>query len=140
MTPSRPSLTATPMTGNSGALLEHLASVAVCKTVGLGEKVGFASWNLLFSQMGPRWEAGGARGSEPWAPQPAPGPPSAHRGAWRLAARGGERGGGGGGGAGGGAPMHRQCTTLTRPLPLLTQLTHCALRAAAAASASDSDL
>jgi hypothetical protein len=40
-------------------------------------KVGFASWNLLFLQMGPRWAGSG---SEPWPPQPTP---------WSTAAPGG---------------------------------------------------
>jgi hypothetical protein len=43
------------------------------------EQSGFASWNLLFSQMGPRWAGSG---SEPWGPQPTP---------WPTAAPGGEK-------------------------------------------------
>jgi hypothetical protein len=42
-------------------------------------KVGFTSWNLLFSQMGPRWAGSG---SEHWGPQPTP---------WPTAAPGGEK-------------------------------------------------
>jgi hypothetical protein len=43
-------------------------------------KVGFASWNLLFSQMGPRWAGSG---SGPWGPQPTPWPTAAPGGAGR---------------------------------------------------------
>jgi hypothetical protein len=45
-------------------------------------KAGFTSWNLLFSQMGPRWAGSG--GASPGVPNPPPGPPR------RLAAQGGK--------------------------------------------------
>jgi hypothetical protein len=61
-TPSRPPRTATPMIGNSGAPLEHLASVTVCKE--FGSKVGFTS----------RWARWAGSGSEPRGPQPTPKP------------------------------------------------------------------
>jgi hypothetical protein len=78
-TASQPPLAATPMTGNSGgAPLEHLPSPTVCS--GLESKVGFASWNLLFSQMGRRWAGSG---SGPWGPQPTPWPTAAPGGAGR---------------------------------------------------------
>jgi hypothetical protein len=59
-------------------------------------EIGFASRNLLFSQMGPRWAG---PGSEPWpgVPNPPPGPPR------RLAAQGGKG---------------ELCTALTRNCPL----------------------
>jgi hypothetical protein len=47
---------------------------------GFGSKVGFTSWNRLFSQMGPRWAGSG---SEPWGPQPTPWPTAAPGGAGR---------------------------------------------------------
>jgi hypothetical protein len=47
----------------------------------LGAEIGFTSWDLLFSQMGPRW-AGSGSGSEPWGHQPTP---------WPTAAPGGEK-------------------------------------------------
>jgi hypothetical protein len=43
MTLNRPPPTAIPMTGNSGAPLEHLASL-----IGCGAKSAFASWNIFF--------------------------------------------------------------------------------------------
>jgi hypothetical protein len=44
------------------------------------EQSGFASWNLLFSQMGPGWAGSG---SEPWGPQPTPWPTAVPGRAWR---------------------------------------------------------
>jgi hypothetical protein len=60
-------------------------------------KVGFTSWNLLFSQMGPR---GAGSGSEPWGPQPTP------CGPWPTAAPGGA-------GREGGAPSARPYQALS---------------------------
>jgi hypothetical protein len=92
------------MTGNSGAPLEHLASVTACKAVGcgFGSKVGFTSWDLGPPFFANGAEVGGGRGvREPGAspagvpssqqPTPfplAPGPPR------RLAAQGAGREGG----------------------------------------------
>jgi hypothetical protein len=50
-------------------------------------KVGFASWNLLFSQMGPR---GARSGSEPCPPPRPPRPPPGPGPPRRLAAQGGK--------------------------------------------------
>ena len=83
-TPSWPSLTATPMTGNSEAPLEHLVNPAACKTVRMNSRSDFTSWNLLFSQMGPRWAG---FGSEPWGHQPTPWPATAAPGACATRSR-----------------------------------------------------
>jgi hypothetical protein len=88
MTPSRPPLTATPTAGNSGAPLEHLFTRRFAR-LEFGSRVGFASWNLLFSQMGPRWAGRSAgSGSEPWGPQPTPWPTAAPGGTRHRAGRG----------------------------------------------------
>jgi hypothetical protein len=83
MTPSRPPLTATPMTGNSGAPLAHLVHPAVCKT-GVWEQ---SRLHVLEPTFFRKWGRGGrirerALGS--------PTHPLAHRGAWRLAAKNGK--------------------------------------------------
>jgi hypothetical protein len=68
------------MTGNSGAPLEHLASVTACKTVGLEQsrihvlEPTFRKWGR--GVRGP--------GASPGIPNPPPGPPR------RLAAQGGK--------------------------------------------------
>jgi hypothetical protein len=48
-------------------------------------RAGFASWNRLLSQMGPRWAGSG---SEPRGPQPAPWPTAGPGGAGRRAGKG----------------------------------------------------
>jgi hypothetical protein len=79
-TPSRPPLTAVPMIGNSGAPLEHLVHPAVCEGLDV-EQSGFTSWNLLFSQMGPRWAGSGSgpRGPQQLNPWPTAAPGGAGR-------------------------------------------------------------
>jgi hypothetical protein len=88
-TPSRPPLTATSVIGNSGAPLEHLASVTACNTVSLGaERVGFTPWNQLGTYF---FFANGAEGGG--VRERALGPPThplAHRGPRCLAAQGGK--------------------------------------------------
>jgi hypothetical protein len=79
-TPSRPPPTAIPMTGNSGAPLEHLVHPAVCKTMGSGAESASRLGTDFFSQMGPRWAGSG---SEPWGPKPTPWPTAAPGGAGR---------------------------------------------------------
>jgi hypothetical protein len=74
-TPSRPPLTAAPMTGNSGAPLEHLVHPAVCRTWGCG----FGSWEqsrlrVLEPTFFRKWGRGG-RGPGPGARERALRPP-----------------------------------------------------------------
>jgi hypothetical protein len=81
MKPSRPPLTATPMTGNSGAPLEHLVHPAVCKTV----RMIAESASRLGTDFFRKWGRGGrGPGASPGVPNPPPGPPR------RLAAQGGK--------------------------------------------------
>jgi hypothetical protein len=86
-TPSRPPLTATSMIGNSGAPLEHLASVTACKTAGLG--LGAESASRPGTYFFRKWGRGGrGPGASPGVPNPPPGPrPTAAPGGWRRRAR-----------------------------------------------------
>ena len=73
------------MTGNSGAPLEHLASVTVCNTLGFGAKRLRVLEPAFFANGA---EVGGVR-------ERALGPPThplalGHRGAWGLGAQGGK--------------------------------------------------
>jgi hypothetical protein len=81
--PSWQSLTATPMTGNSEAPLEHLASPTVCEGLDVEQS--------LLHVLEPTFPANGAevggvreRAASPGVPNPPPGPPR------RLAAQGGK--------------------------------------------------
>jgi hypothetical protein len=76
MTPSRPSLTATPMIGYSGAPLEHLVHPAVCSTLGFGAKRLHVLEPTFFANGA---EVGGVRERALGSPTH----PLAHRGAWR---------------------------------------------------------
>ena len=76
MTPSRPPLTATPMSGNSGAPLEHLVHPAVCSTLGFGAKQLHVLKPTFFANGA---EVGGVRERALGSPTH----PLAHRGAWR---------------------------------------------------------
>jgi hypothetical protein len=64
------------MTGNSGAPLEHLASVTVCNTLGFGAKRLRVLEPAFFANGA---EVGGVRERAPGSPTH----PLAHRGAWR---------------------------------------------------------
>jgi hypothetical protein len=80
-TPSRPSLTAVPMIGNSGAPLEHLVHPAVCETVSLEQ----SRLHVLEPTFFRKWGRGGrGPGASPGVTNPPPGPPR------RLAAQGGK--------------------------------------------------
>jgi hypothetical protein len=112
-TPSQPPLAATPMAGNSGAPLEHLASVTACKPwvweqsrLRVLEPTFFRKWGRAAEVAA--GSGGGGLG--------APTHPLAHRGAWRRRAGRGSSappllGGGGGMGL-------TRTTTATKPCQL----------------------
>jgi hypothetical protein len=60
------------MIGNSGAPLEHLASVTVCKAVGLEQKSASRLGTYFFRSWG---RGGRGPGASPGVPNPPPGPP-----------------------------------------------------------------